>query len=130
MKARRLRGRRAAPRPGVGPADALQERHELEVAAERQRQLTGDVEPSGDRLAAAAELEASGVHQRRIVRGGADALTPSERRIAELASGMTNRDIAASPFVTVRTVEAHLGHAYSKLGIPGRAGLAAALERP
>ena len=74
------------------------------------------------------ELEATGVHQRRIVRGGADALTPSERRIAELAAGgMSNRDIAASLFVTVRTVEAHLGHAYRKLGIAGRAGLAEAL---
>ena len=74
------------------------------------------------------ELSASGVHQRKILRGGVDALTPSERRIAELAAGgMSNRDIAASLFVTVRTVEAHLGHAYSKLGISGRAGLAGAL---
>ena len=76
------------------------------------------------------ELSASGIHQRKILRGGLDALTPSERRIAELAgSGQSNRDIAATLFVTVRTVEAHLGHAYRKLGITGRAGLAGALSR-
>ena len=75
------------------------------------------------------ELEATGVQERRILRGGIDALTPSERRIAELAaSGMANRDIAASLFVTVRTVEAHLGHAYRKLGISGRGGLRDALS--
>lgn len=76
------------------------------------------------------ELSATGVHQRKILRAGVDALTPSERRIAELAAaGQSNRDIAATLFVTVRTVEAHLGHAYRKLGITGRAGLQRALSR-
>ena len=74
------------------------------------------------------ELEATGVHQRKMLRAGVSALTPSERRIAEMAAGgMSNRDIAAALFVTVRTVEAHLGHVYRKLEIPGRAGLAGAL---
>ena len=77
------------------------------------------------------ELEATGVHQRKILRSGLSALTPSERRIAEMAAGgMSNRDIAAALFVTVRTVEAHLGHVYSKLEIPGRAGLTDALGTP
>ncbi|MFL5845513.1 MAG: LuxR C-terminal-related transcriptional regulator, partial [Solirubrobacteraceae bacterium] len=75
-----------------------------------------------------AELEACGAAQRRLTRAGAEALTPSERRIAVMASdGMANREIAAALFVTVRTVEAHLGHAYAKLGISGRADLARAL---
>ena len=39
---------------------------------------------------------------------GRDALTASELRVAELAaSGMTNRDIAQSLFVTQHTVETH-----------------------
>ena len=53
----------------------------------------------------------------------------SERRIAELAAaGHKNREIAASLYLTLATVEFHLRHAYRKLGIASRAGLSAALE--
>ena len=41
-----------------------------------------------------------------------------------------NRDIAEALFVTVRTVEVHLGHAYAKLDIRGRSQLPAALDPP
>ena len=52
--------------------------------------------------------------------------TPTERRIAEMAaSGMTNRDIAAALFVSLKTVEANLTHVYRKLGVRSRAQLAA-----
>jgi DNA-binding CsgD family transcriptional regulator len=52
------------------------------------------------------------------------ALTPSERRVAELAaSGMTNKDVAAALFITPKTVEANLGRIYRKLGINSRAEL-------
>jgi DNA-binding CsgD family transcriptional regulator len=48
-------------------------------------------------------------------------LTPSEYRVARLAaSGLTNRDIAQQLFVTVKTVELHLGNTYRKLGVSGR----------
>jgi DNA-binding NarL/FixJ family response regulator len=58
-----------------------------------------------------------------------DALTPSERRVAELAAkGRTNREIAQELFVTMATVETHLSRAYRKLEIEGRAGLAGVLE--
>ena len=63
--------------------------------------------------------------------GGVEALTPSERRVAALAAtGMANAEIAQSLFVTVKTVETHLGRGYRKLDIPGRGQLAAALARP
>jgi DNA-binding CsgD family transcriptional regulator len=63
-------------------------------------------------------------------RSGGDELTPSERRVAELAAqGRTNREIANELFVTVKAVEWHLGNAYRKLNIRGRSGLGAALNR-
>jgi DNA-binding CsgD family transcriptional regulator len=52
------------------------------------------------------------------------ALTPSERRVAELAaSGMTNREVAAALFISPKTVEANLARVYRKLGIKTRAEL-------
>jgi DNA-binding CsgD family transcriptional regulator len=51
-------------------------------------------------------------------------LTPSERRVAELAAaGMTNREVAAALFISPKTVEANLARAYHKLGIRSRAEL-------
>jgi DNA-binding NarL/FixJ family response regulator len=51
-------------------------------------------------------------------------LTPSERRVAELAaSGMKNRDVAAELFISPKTVEANLARIYRKLGIKSRAEL-------
>lgn len=51
-------------------------------------------------------------------------LTPSERRVAELAaSGMTNRAVAAALFISPKTVEANLARVYRKLGIRSRAEL-------
>ena len=74
------------------------------------------------------ELTATGARPRKILRTGADALTASERRVAQLAvDGMSNRDIAQALFVTVRTVETHLSHVYRKLGIGSRRELPAAL---
>ena len=62
------------------------------------------------------------------MRTGVDALTPSELRVARMAAdGMTNREIAQALFVTLRTVEVHLTHAYQKLDIASREALPAAL---
>jgi DNA-binding CsgD family transcriptional regulator len=59
-------------------------------------------------------------------RGG---LTPSERRVAELAAGgQSNRQIADALFVTVKSVEWHLGNVYRKLDIRSRRQLAGALD--
>ncbi|MEU1671046.1 AAA family ATPase [Streptomyces roseifaciens] len=55
-------------------------------------------------------------------------LTGAELRVAALAAdGLPNRAIASRLSVTPRTVELHLTKTYRKLGIQGRAGLAAAL---
>jgi DNA-binding CsgD family transcriptional regulator len=74
------------------------------------------------------ELRAAGGRPRRPRISGAEALTASERRIAAMAvDGLSNPEIAQALFVTKKTVEAHLGSAYRKLGIHSRAQLAGAL---
>ena len=56
----------------------------------------------------------------------ADALTKTERRIADLvAEGMTNAEVAAQLYVSARTVEAHLTQIYRKQGVRSRSELAA-----
>jgi DNA-binding CsgD family transcriptional regulator len=76
------------------------------------------------------ELKAAGARPRRPWRTGADALTPSELRVARLAAGgRSNREIAGELYVTLKAVEAHLAHAYAKLGIQGRDQLPQALGR-
>ena len=77
---------------------------------------------------AEAELRATGARPRRVVLTGLDSLTASERRIAELAStGLTNREIAQTLFVTARTVEGHLTSVFRKLRVQSRDELPAAL---
>jgi DNA-binding CsgD family transcriptional regulator/tetratricopeptide (TPR) repeat protein len=77
---------------------------------------------------ARTELHATGARPRREALSGAGSLTPSERRVADLAAeGMTNREIAQALYVTPKTVEVHLSNAYRKLEIPGRRQLASAL---
>ena len=74
------------------------------------------------------ELIATGARPRRAALNGRDALTPSERRVAQLAAdGLGNREIAQALFVTMRTVEGHLTNTYTKLNIRARSELAAAL---
>lgn len=56
-------------------------------------------------------------------------LTPAERLVVELAAdGLANKEIARDLFVSVRTVEVHLKHAYAKLGIRSRTQLARRLS--
>jgi class 3 adenylate cyclase/tetratricopeptide (TPR) repeat protein len=76
-----------------------------------------------------AELAATGARPRRLVLSGVDALTPSERRVADLAAeNLTNKEIAQTLFVTTKTVEVHLSNVYRKLAIASRGQLRDALE--
>ena len=80
------------------------------------------------RTRAVAALEALGDRPRKLMFAGVQALTASERRVADLAvTGRANREIAQELFVTPKTVENHLGRIYTKLGINGRRELARAL---
>jgi DNA-binding CsgD family transcriptional regulator len=83
---------------------------------------------------AQAELQATGGPTGpRAEADGADELTPSELKIALLvAQGNTNREVAASLFLSPKTVEHHLSSIYRKLGVRSRTQLARlfAEERP
>jgi DNA-binding NarL/FixJ family response regulator len=75
------------------------------------------------------ELNAAGARPRRSALSGPGALTPAEHRVAELAArGHGNREIAERLYVTQRTVETHLTHAFQKLDISSRAALAGVLK--
>jgi predicted ATPase/class 3 adenylate cyclase/DNA-binding CsgD family transcriptional regulator len=51
-------------------------------------------------------------------------LTPTERDVVRLVGeGLANKDVAARLFVSPRTVETHLTHVYTKLGISSRVQL-------
>jgi DNA-binding CsgD family transcriptional regulator len=81
-------------------------------------------------LTARAQFELSAIGSRppRSQLTGVEALTPSERRVADLAAqGLTTRQIAGTLFVSPKTVEYHLRHTYQKLNISSRQQLAEAL---
>jgi len=94
---------------------------------ERARSAFEQLECPGWAQAAAAELDR--VSGRRAAPGGG--LTPGEQRVAELvASGLSNKEVAAQLYVSVYTVEAHLSRVYAKLGIRSRGQLARRLGAP
>lgn len=57
-------------------------------------------------------------------------LTPQETSLAQLvALGMSNKEVAAQMFISVKTVQYHLTRIYSKLGVRSRTELAARHQR-
>ncbi len=111
----RRAGRRADSREPLRNGYDLASRCGAEALAEQARQ----------------ELAASGIRVRRERLTGAESLTPSERRIADMAAdGASNAEIAQALFVTVKTIEMHLTRIYRKLDLSGRSELARALSEP
>jgi DNA-binding CsgD family transcriptional regulator len=106
------------------------------AAAREPLQRAADVARRGGAIAlygrARIELGATGARPRReLILEGTASLTPSERRIADLAAeGASNPEIARRLFITPKTVEYHLRNVYRKLDIKGRRDLAQALARP
>jgi DNA-binding CsgD family transcriptional regulator len=81
-----------------------------------------------------ARLAAGAAHQRARLETKREAprdletlpsLSTQERKVADLATtGMTNKAIAETLFLSVRTVESHLAQVYRKLGVSNRTSLA------
>ncbi len=80
-------------------------------------------EPWAER--ARGELRATGLTARKRDRSGAEQLTMQELQVAlKVATGATNREVAAELFLSPKTIEAHLGRVYGKLGLRSRTELA------
>jgi DNA-binding CsgD family transcriptional regulator len=87
---------------------------------ERATAQFGRLDAHGWEQRARSELDRVGGRRR-----AAGELTPSERRVVDLAAqGLSNKEIAAALYVTVNTVEVHLARAYVKLGVRSRGQLA------
>lgn len=71
------------------------------------------------------ELASCGLTPRRREDGATAKLTPAERAVVALvADGLTNREVAARLFISVKTVETHLGRSFTKLEVRTRTALA------
>jgi DNA-binding CsgD family transcriptional regulator len=82
--------------------------------------LLGEASAARERLAAQAA--------RGHAASPPEVLSAREREVADLARrGMSSRDIAGTLFLSVRTVDSHLGRTYRKLGVSNRAELTHAL---
>ena len=63
--------------------------------------------------------------ERRRPPTGWESLTPAELDVVRLVShGLSNKDIGERLFISPRTVQAHLTHVYTKLGLTSRVQLA------
>jgi DNA-binding CsgD family transcriptional regulator len=125
-----------------GAADAIRQRtgevrfkifdaaYEASVAALRDAMGEKDFESAWAEGAALSTDEAIAYAQRRHGQrkrpiSGWASLTPTERDVVRLVSeGLGNNDIATRLFVSPRTVQTHLTHVYTKLGLTSRMQLA------
>ncbi len=105
-------------------------RYEASVAALRDAMGEQDFDSAWAEGAALSTEEAiayaqRGRGQRKRPASGWGALTPTERDVVRLVSeGLANNDIATRLFVSPRTVQTHLTHVYTKLGLSSRVQLA------
>jgi DNA-binding CsgD family transcriptional regulator len=104
--------------------------YEASVAALRDSMGEKDFESAWAEGAALSTEEAiayaqRGHGERKHPATGWASLTPTERDVVRLvAEGLTNSDVATRLFVSPRTVQTHLTHVYTKLGLTSRVQLA------
>jgi DNA-binding CsgD family transcriptional regulator len=98
--------------------------------------LTAPIAVPKPRVAAAVPDPVPGVHDHgdelavACRRAWGDILTEREQDVALLvAQGNSNRAVAAQLYVSVRTVEVHLGRVFTKLGVPSRVALTVQAHR-
>jgi len=126
----------------TGAADDFESLGAMLLAAEAAGGAADAFGRAGDRRAATAALRRSTalaaacegantpglLHLATVNAAAADPLSGREREVVLLAAtGMASKDIAERLYLSVRTVNNHLQHAYAKLGVTSRAGLTQAL---
>ena len=125
-----------------GAADAMRKRigavrfavyqadYDTAVAAARNALGENDFEAAWADGAALSTQEAiayaeRGRGERKRPTSGWESLTPTEHDVVRLVSqGLANKDIATRLFISPRTVQTHLTHVYTKLGLTSRVQLA------
>jgi DNA-binding CsgD family transcriptional regulator len=123
--AQAIRERRGAVRFKMPDAD-----YHAAVAALRDAMDENDFHAAWAEAAAMSTEEAiayaqRGRGERKRPTSGWASLTPTERDVVRLVSdGLGNNDIATRLFVSPRTVQTHLTHVYTKLGLTSRVQLA------
>jgi ATP/maltotriose-dependent transcriptional regulator MalT len=107
---------------------------EIAVAAARRLAAAGDDRGVGRQSQRVIQLlagcEGAATPGLSVPGESANLLSAREREVAILAAdGWSSKDIAGRLFLSVRTVDNHLQHVYTKLGIRGRSDLNEALDR-
>ena len=96
--------------------------------------IHADTEARGDAARVEATLHRLGVRRQRRRPSrqsfGWESLTPMETDVSRLvADGLTNPEIGVRLHISRRTVETHLSHVFTKLGLNGRTQLAVELSK-
>ena len=99
----------------VGSLRQALEQNDFDAAWAEGAQLSTDV---------AIAYAQRGRGDRKRPDSGWESLTPAEHDVVRLVcEGLANKEVAARLFVSPRTVQAHLAHVYTKLGINSRVQL-------
>jgi predicted ATPase/class 3 adenylate cyclase/DNA-binding CsgD family transcriptional regulator len=130
-EAARLFGAAHGIRQGIGAVrfKVWDARYEASVAPLRDAMGDKDFDSAWGEGAALSTEEAisyaqRGRGERKRPTSGWASLTPTERDVVRLVSeGLANNDIATRLFVSPRTVQTHLTHVYTKLGLSSRVQL-------
>lgn len=136
-EAARLFGMAAAARQqtGVVRFKIFDADHQSRLSSVRDSLGESDFQAAWDEGAALSIEEAiayvrRGRGERKRPSKGWASLTPTELDVVRLAcEGLGNKEIATRLFVSPRTVQAHLSHVYSKLGVSSRMQLAQEASR-
>ena len=132
LSAARLFGAADAARQHIGIVrfEVLQADDNTRIAASRDALGENDFDAAWSEGAALSIEDAvayaqRGRGERKRVSSGWASLTRAELDVVRLVSeGLGNKDVAARLFVSPRTVQAHLTHIYTKLGLTSRVQLA------